>query len=189
MYRLVYCIFLSVILCSCQTASKAPEDKSRHLDMVSISDKSYVMSPPQIFSWKPGGSHFIPNKKIKTDSIKPVIESVIVDTLQNKGYKFAQDVGRAQLQISYYAALEEQMNSDEITRRFGVMPGFRGKNPDNSQYGKGAIIIDIRDAKLDKSIWRGAIQGLAEFKLSQQERHERIDKAIRQLMTQLPGRQ
>lgn len=185
---LILYVFLLVNVAGCQTTVEEPGNQLQRVAMVSILDSSYAMSASKnVVSWKPNGSYLVPSDRIKTDTLKPIIDSAISKALQNRGYQFVSDSGNAQLLVSYIAALETELSDDDITRRFGVMPGFRVKNPDEEKYAKGTIIVDIMDVNLGKSVWRGAIQGFASIELSQEERHKRIDKIMSDLIGQFPA--
>jgi len=176
-------------LAACQTV-ETPEHgtETQRVAMVSHLDSGYAISASKnTISWKPDSSFIHANERIDGESYRRLLEEAIIVTLKNKGYAFSTDPQQGDLLVSYAAGLETELSDQEITQRFGMIPGLGGKTPNQDKYEKGTIIVDIFDRKDNKSVWRGVVQGFADLKISPAERSQRLRNIMQQLMTEFPG--
>ena len=187
--RIIIGVLMSIALSACQSTGEESNNDTQQIAMVSVAKENYTMSASaNVFAWKPGGVHVVPGEKFNVDAMRTVISSSIKELMLKKGYRFGDASSNPDLQVSYLAALEEAVSDDEIVRRFGMMPGFNRPNPDTARYQKGTIVIDIMDVETGKSVWRGAVQGFAVIERSQEERQQRVNAIIGELMAQFPGK-
>lgn len=178
------------MLGACQSTDKENNGDIQRVAMVSVLKENYLMSASRnVVGWKPGGLHVVPDDKFNVNDMTLAIESAIKEILLEKGYRFDDTATNPHLQVSYLAALEEEVSDEEIIRRFGIMPGFNRQSPDASRFQKGTIVIDIMDVEMGKSVWRGAVQGFAALERSQDEREKRVKSIFEELMLQFPGKE
>jgi hypothetical protein len=189
MRRIIFCLLAGVMLGACQSTDKDNNGDIQRVAMVSVLKENYLMSASRnVVGWKPGGLHVEPGDKFNVNDMTLAIESAIKEILLEKGYRFDDTANNPHLQVSYLAALEEEVSDEEIVRRFGIMPGFNRQSPDASRFQKGTIVIDIMDVEMGKSVWRGAVQGFAALEKSQDERKKRVKSIFQELMLQFPGK-
>ncbi len=173
----------------CQTVETGLQsNETQRVAIVSHLDSNYAISASKhTVSWKPDSSFIQAGERIDVASYKQLLEDAIVVTLKNKGYSFSDDPQLGDLLVSYAAGLETELSDNEITLRFGMIPGLQGQTPDQDKYEKGTIIVDIFDKNTNKSVWRGVIQGFADLNLTRGERSKRLENTMQQLMAEFPG--
>ena len=118
--------------------------------------------------------------------LKANFEDDIKLKLTSNGFVFEDNPENASIQVGYVLALESSLNDQDINNLYNMNPGYINKDKEktNSNYEKGTIIIDIIEARTNRMIWRGAIQGMAEFGISDDERKVRLKNAVDALLNE-----
>ncbi len=169
-------LFLLVTACSV-TEEKAPQPKiTATTSVVSsfFSAKRYIAG--QRFAWMPGAERYFEDPRIKDQSIKPILENAIQQTLGNAGYQYVQNPQQADFLVGYLVALESELDDQAIAKLYGNAPGLPLQSTAN--YEKGTLVIDIVDRVTKQSVWRGALQAAVTFDVEPSLRQQRVTTAV-----------
>ena len=178
---------LSILLLFCLVAActvtdeKTPQPKiTAKTSVVSsfFSAKRYMAG--QRFAWMPGAERYFDDPRVKDQTIKPVLESAIQQTLINSGYQYMQDPQRADFLVGYLVALESELDDQTIAKLYGNTPGLPLQS--TGDYEKGTLIVDIVDGVTRQSVWRGALQAAVTFDVEHSVRQQRVTAAVETLL-------
>lgn len=108
----------------------------------------------------------------------------IADQLQAKGYQLTQESTRYQL-ISLMV-----LGDGEVTTYaksiFKVYPTLVGAS---KEYPKGTIALAIVDTKLERAVWRSAVEAFVDPRADAPEKQARIERYVSDLLKHLPDAQ
>ena len=65
----------------------------------------------------------------------------------------------------------------------GNRPDWRDQSLDPQRYEQGLLVIDLMDSAARKTLWRGTAQGVVLFEISPEQRRQRIDAIVEQLLS------
>ncbi|KPJ94902.1 MAG: hypothetical protein AMJ53_04115, partial [Gammaproteobacteria bacterium SG8_11] len=118
-------VFSVMVAIACTvTEQQLPEQKIKaKTSVVSsfFSAKRYI--PGQHFAWLPGAERYFDDPRIKDQTIKPMLENIIQQTLINSGYQFTQSPQQADFLVGYLVALESELDDQAIAKLYGNTPG------------------------------------------------------------------
>ena len=176
-------LFLSVFfITACSvTEEQPPQQKIKaKTSVVSsfFSAKRYVVG--QRFTWLPGAERYFEDPRIKDQTIKPMLENIIQQTLINSGYQFTQDPQQADFLVGYLVALESELDDQAIAKLYGNTPGLPLQSTED--YEKGTLVVDIVDGVTKHSVWRGALQAAVTFDVEHSLRQQRVKSAVETLL-------
>ena len=154
--------------------------------VISVSNPEIKVLSSNVFSWSDKSRYVYDDERLGGFPLKDKFQSDIKDKLTANGYIFSDNENKASMVVGYVIALESSLNDMDINSLYGINPGYINK--DNTKLGndyeKGTIIIDILEARTQRSIWRGAIQGMAEFGIPDSERETRLKSAVDTLLSE-----
>jgi hypothetical protein len=119
---------------------------------------------------------------------RETLENAIVNAMSKKGYEYKRRARQGDLQIGYVVVLDGAMSDKEINERYGIQPSLDLQAPDDVRYEKGTLVIDITDRDAGRSVWRGALQGFADARLSKKDRQERLNEMVMFMLARFPAR-
>lgn len=154
--------------------------------ILSVSNPEIKVLSSNIFSWSAKSRYVYDDARLEGFPIKDKFQEDIKSKLVQNGYEFSDNEENASMVIGYVIALESSLNDMDINSLYGINPGYINKDKSKlgNQYEKGTIIIDILEARTLRSIWRGAIQGMAEFGISENERETRLKSTVDTLLNE-----
>lgn len=152
--------------------------------VISVSNPEIKVLSSNVFSWSDKSRYVYNDERLGGFPLKEKFQSDIKDKLTANGYFFSDNENKASMVVGYVIALESSLNDMDINSLYGINPGYINKDKAKSgnEYEKGTIIIDILEARTSRSIWRGAIQGMAEFGITDAERESRLKSAVDRLL-------
>ena len=163
------------------TEQQPPEQKIKaKTSVVSSFFSAKRYTPGQQFAWLPGAERYFEDPRIKDQTIKPMLESAIQQSLMNSGYQFTSNPQQAEFLVGYLVALESELDDQAIARLYGSAPGLMVQNTD--KYEKGTLIVDIVDGVTKQSVWRGALQAAVTFEVEHSVRQQRVTSAVQELL-------
>jgi hypothetical protein len=113
-----------------------------------------------------------------------MLRSVIRDVMAESGYAPGFG-GASDLLVGYAVALDRGLDDTAMNLTYGLSPGWTPAGLQAGEYERGMIVIDVMRGGSRRSLWRGAIQGEVDEKLSPARRRERIEAAVRRLLANL----
>lgn len=185
-------IFFTIVLsvgCSSQDKrnifSDYPPEMTR-FSIISISAPGFSASPGSTFSWHPVMSQ---REKAADNSIneaRVLLDPILVNSMQQKGYQINKWVrAKSDYWLAYTVLFEDAMSEDVMIKKFGMEPGF--VNNQASSYEKGSLIVDLIERRSQKTVWRSSAQGLVAPEIPEDLRRVRLESAIGQMFSSLPG--
>lgn len=180
--KLLGIILLGLILSYVNDVSAEPNPYA----VISVSNPEIKVLSSNIFSWSDKSRYVYDDDRLGGFPLKEKFQSDIKIKLSSNGYVFSENKDNASMVIGYVIALESSLNDMDINSLYGINPGYinKDKTKQGNEYEKGTIIIDILEARTYRSIWRGAIQGMAEFGISDAERETRLKSAVDRLLSE-----
>lgn len=157
-----------------------PEEMTR-FSIVSISVPGFTLPRSSTISFHPE----MLNTDTSSREARALLNDVLQQSIQHKGLQFSPYVrANGEFWIAYTVVYESTMSDELMTRKFGMMPGFINSQP--TQYQKGSLILDLIDARKQKTVWRSSVQGLVAPELSDELRRIRLRSAFDQMLSSLP---
>ncbi len=180
MFNIRYAFFLILFISHIAVAEQSP------YAVLSVSNPEIKVLSSNIFSWSDRSRYVYDDERLGGFPLKEKFQTDIKTKLSSNGYVFSDSKDNASMVIGYVIALESSLNDMDINSLYGINPGYINKNKNKlgNEYEKGTIIIDILEARTYRSIWRGAIQGMAEFGISDKERERRLKSAVDRLLSE-----
>ena len=152
--------------------------------IVSVSNPDVKVLSSKNFMWSPKSIYVYEDERFKGFPVKQVFEEYIYKKLTSSGFTYVDTVDDAGVVVGYVLALESALSDVDINNLYGMNPGFVTDKSNTDKYEKGTIIIDIIEARTNRMVWRGALQGMADFKVSDRERKERIKTVVDRLLNE-----
>jgi len=152
--------------------------------IISVSNPDIKVLTSKVFSWSEKSRYVYEDERLKGFPLENVFQKDIKDKLTVNGFTYTDNKETAGLLVGYVLALESSLNDMDINNLYGINPGFINKDAGkkSQNYEKGTIIIDILEARTNRNVWRGAIQGMAEFGITDTEREIRLKSAVAALL-------
>jgi len=152
--------------------------------VVSVSNPEIRILSSKIFSWTDKSRYVYDDKRLGGFPLESSFQNDIKNKLTSNGFTFSESLQNASILVGYVLALESSLNDMDINNLYGLNPGFINKDKEKNinKYEKGTVIIDIIEARTNRMIWRGALQGMAEFGIPDNERQKRLRNVADRLL-------
>ena len=179
-------VFIATFLCFFICFGFLASAEQNPYAVISVSNPEIKVLSSNIFSWSDKSRYVYDDERLGGFPLKEKFENDIKTYLAENGYVFSKNEDNASMVVGYVIALESSLNDLDINSLYGINPGYinKDKNKAGNQYEKGTIIIDMLEARTNRHIWRGAIQGMAEFGISDKERETRLKSAVDTLLSE-----
>jgi hypothetical protein len=105
------------------------------------------------------------------------IRAAVEGELGRKGFVRAQDDKSADVWVQHFAAVGQRVYAE---------PGYGWYGEDLRAMDEGMIVIDVIDPKDKRLIWRGSARDAIEHDLTPEERDERIQEAVQDILEKFP---
>jgi len=152
--------------------------------IVSISNPEIRVLSSKKFTWSPRSIYVYDDERFGDFPLKETFEKDIKQILTKNGFTYVPSEEEAGIIVGYVLALESALSDMDINNLYGINPGFAADKSDTDKYEKGTIVIDIIESRTNRMIWRGALQGMANFEVSGEERKKRIKTVVNRLLEQ-----
>ncbi len=152
--------------------------------VISVSNPDIKVLTSKEFTWSDKSRYVYEDNRLEGFPLKKNFQNDIKTKLISNGFTFTESLQNASIFVGYVIALESSLNDMDINNLYGINPGFinKEKEKNKNKYEKGTIIIDIIESRTNRMIWRGAMQGMAEFGIPDNEREERLSSAVNRLL-------
>ena len=183
-------ILILVILLGCAQQPSTPKtvDHSANIGRTSsviVAEPGLVVAQHSSFAWLPNTSLVKNDAPFDVQTIQGMIKDAIKVSLSAKGYQFIPSDQQSDFLVTFTVALESGASDQTLTKKYGLTPGLRTQG-DTTGMEKGTIIIDIVQIGSKRSLWRGALQGLAQLELDDTTRRKRINAVVDDLLSKFP---
>lgn len=157
----------------------------RRTSTVIVAEPGLAVAPNSSFAWLPNTSLVKNDAPFDAQTIQGMIKDAIKASLSAKGYQFIPSGQQSDFLVAFTVALESGASDKTLTIKYGITPGLRIQS-DTTGMEKGTIIIDIVQFGSKRSLWRGALQGLAHLELDDAIRRKRINAVVGDLLSKFP---
>lgn len=139
------------------------------------------------YVWGPHYYRVQSDAKFNLAEVDERLRSSIKNELDRRGYHEAEE--NSELIVSFAAGLNAELDDISINNAYGdeFRFSFPQATPDKNRiYSKGALVIDVLDAKTRKLYWRGTILADLDMKANEQAKDRRVKQAVRALLDHFP---
>ena len=154
-------------------------------------EQGFDFSGLKTFAWQPNEN----NEWGLTDNdlVDRRIRNAIVNTLTTR--EFTQDdSGQADFLISYDVAVEQRINSSNVSGGVSMGRSTRGRHgsigistgSQISTYDQGTLLIDVTDVASDKLVWRGVSSQALPDLSDPQRLTDRVNETVAAILKQFP---
>ena len=165
------------------------------IDVTTDFDPETDFARLRTFAWMEGSGGGAGDPRVSGDLMDQRFRRAIESELVSKGMQKATS-GRPDVFVGYQVALDDQIDYQTISTSYGSGWGYRGVYGGgmvSSQtvaraYTVGTLVIDVFDAARRELVWRGAGEGRVDAARNPQERQERINEAVTQILEDFPVR-
>ncbi|NKB88071.1 MAG: DUF4136 domain-containing protein [Acidobacteria bacterium] len=184
MHRLAIAAVALVALAGC----KAP---SYHRDVATSADFSKYST----YAWHPAGNSMTNDPRFRGDLISDRIERSANKALADIGLTPAGSPEEADLLIAFHASVDSRITAAQVQNHYGydIFGGGWGYSTTyQAFYDQGTVILDVlenRPGGEDPLVYRGYVTGGIEEKSREPDEMDRnMDKHLREIMADWPGR-
>lgn len=159
-------------------------DEKSPTAIISVSNPDIKVLNSKNFSWSAKSRYVYDDERLEGFPLKKNFEDDIKSKLISSGFIFKENSQNPSLLVGYVIALESALSDLDINNLYGINPGFINKDIEKGgkNYEKGTMIIDIIEAQTNILVWRGAMQGMAEFGITDEKRKIRLKAAVDRLL-------
>ena len=152
------------------------------------------------YAWIPYPAEQRADVRLNYDFLDKTIHASLNTELNKKGIAQTSD-NQPDFRIRWYVAINEEATDTQITTYAGGFAGASGWGYDpNGQwtyatpmyqsyqrtYTVGSLVIDFLNAKTGHLIWRGAVNTVVNPSAAPEQRKQKINQAIQQLIMEFP---
>ena len=158
------------------------------VDVTTSQDPNTDFSPIRSWAWWESVNNDAPDPEIN-ELARRRIKNCIQDELELRGYSWG-PADKADMLVKWVAVAGGSIELAPVGFRFGVDdPKTAGPIGGASNLGEGTLVIDVLSNKAPrKIIWRGVAEATVNRSLSDEERQDRIQRAVAKLMSSFPSR-
>lgn len=174
-------VFLSMwALVACVQVPVEKNSRANQLAISSVRDLPVSYPEGSIFSLSP---KYVKETSLKTEQTQAIYQfysRAIVRDLQNNGFVNTLSAVQPAFYVGFGLALTDDFSDDIIIEKFGISPGLSEQN----NLMKGSFLIYIEDASTGEQVWRGIAQAFAHKDLSAEQRKQRTERVVSEVMKQ-----
>ena len=116
----------------------------------------------------------------QTEVIYQLYANAISESFSKKGYRFVKNNSSVDFYVGFGVALTKDLSDQRISEKFGIIPGLSN----NKNLDKGSFLMYVEDAKSNRRLWRGAVQGFVQEGFNSAERKERTEAVVKMILVQ-----
>lgn len=183
--RIVATVLLCLSLIACVT-SPTQRDPLKQKVSVSVSGPTMPVTRDTPLSWYSDviSINDTGNGVASDKTITVWMKDEVQRQMESRGFSFSEESTR--YQVVNVLLLGEGEISQSTQELFKLFPALQG---DSRDYPKGTILLGILDTRVNKAVWRSALQTFATPEASEQEKHTRLSAAVADTLKGLkPGR-
>jgi hypothetical protein len=177
-------------LCGCSMQPTPPSHgsiPSLPFSVVATGDPAVDWEDASTFAWAQGLQQNGEDKPGENVSMDTLLQAVISNTLQVKGYRYSDVPGEGDLIVGY-RVVHDDVPADRETIDTELQPSLNLNSPDPSRYEKGTLVIEVTEKSTGLTAWRSALQGFAVRDLGVTERRQRIGLMVERMLAGMPAK-
>ncbi|WP_440874950.1 DUF4136 domain-containing protein [Thalassotalea sp. PLHSN55] len=179
--KFIAAIATAISLSACVNVTPEPQhNRNNQVAISSVRDLPISYPAGSTFSLSPKYLKHVSFKPEQVKHIYDIYTQAIVNSLVEQGYVQAENSETAQFYVGFGLALDEDLESSNVSEFFGVSPGLHAVE----DMDKGSFLVFIEDTQTTSTVWRGAVQGYVQTHYSAEERMDRAQKVVDKVMLQ-----
>lgn len=184
-------VTITLFLSACVSVEKTDTDRDtatviRATAPLSVTSQEFKLNKSDPISWLPEAIKFYSDPRINKTGLKVMIENAITQEINNKGLTLRQVTSSVKYLLAYTAAMESSLDDRTILLRYGLLPGDDLTMPASQSYNKGTLIIYLVDAQTKRPVWKSALQAEVDFEVDNFTRSQRVQLAVKKMLSTLP---
>jgi len=164
--------------------------QSLPFSVVATGDSAADIRDASTFAWARDLQPTSPDQNPENVPVDALLQAVIIDVLQGKGYQYSAVPGEGDLVINYRVALDDMRADREPGGAYdaGLQPSLNMVSPDPAKYEKGTLEIEVTDRATGLVAWRSALQGFANHDLGDAGRRQRLGLMVDRMLAGVPAK-
>jgi len=179
MYRFFVGLLLASVVGGCTTTMVTSSGREAGVSLSSL----------QTYAWAPELQKTTGDPSIDYSVVDARIRRAIEAELTTRGYKKASN-DKPDFLVACYAALQKSLDAAALNPSYredsGGQPQGVAKKSVVREYRQASLRLDIMEPQGQRLIWQGSAQALISLASTTQEREERIQEAVHQLLEGFP---
>ena len=114
------------------------------------------------------------------------VQSSVDNIMQARGYRKVSSAGEADFLINYSTQVQSRIEGQPLSTSFGFSRRGYGVGLSNDniirEYDEGTLTLDFIDPDTKKVLWRGRSRSRVQNKLSPQQRTERVNQSVMDIL-------
>ena len=149
------------------------------LSLLILNDNKLILTPNTLFSWHDGMHNDGVVDKAAGLQLAADVQDVVDSSLRAQGVTLSADKALSNYSLEGWVIVDASNRPPlEWVARFGVDPGLTSSD----NYGKGALLLSVRNTQTQALVWRGVVQLLmSDNNTDKTVRADRIQKAVEML--------
>jgi hypothetical protein len=189
MSRLAFATALVVFLGACAALSSCFHSAGliRNPSLNIMVDSTAQIPKSGAYSWGPHFYRLSGAGDVDLEKVDQRLRGAIKRELARRGYQEGSE--GSPLIVGFAAGLNAGLDDIAFNESYGDI--FNGAFPtappgENRAYAKGALVIDVLDAKTRKLLWRGAIIADVAAQATEQQKDRRVSQGVQALLDNFP---
>jgi len=138
------------------------------------------LPPGGTYTWHPASAVLVDDPRVDGVQVEHLVRDALVAALADRGWFPAPG---ASVTLGYLVALDDPLREDTVKQVLGIDPGLV---PAGGRHERGTLLVEFHRSGTNLTLWRGAVQILADLELSEDLRRQRVQRAVRALVDRLP---
>ena len=168
-----------LLIPGCSSTSSGATGRSPVLRGTLVSDATIPASGTFAFTPRSGIAN---DPRLPTQEVDSLIEEAVIASMGRRGFRPTQE-GTPDLMVAFVAGAGSTLEDAGFQPLPGTRPDWRDQSLDPRRYEQGLLVIDLLDSAGHKTLWRGTAQGVVLFELSLDQRRQRIDALVEDLLS------
>lgn len=180
LHQLCVSLLAGLLLVAC-SSSRSVEDlpeELRQTAVVSISGPG-SLPPGGSYSFHPGATVLATDPRYDAREIDGLVRKALVRAFADNGWFVAPG---SSVTVGYLVALDDPLHEDTVKRILGIDPGL---TTTSGHHQRGTLVVELHRTGTNLTLWRGAVQILAEPDLREEVRIERVQRAVDALLARM----
>ena len=139
------------------------------------------------WTWQGATPALTGNPRLDDPLVHKRIQSAIRAGLERRGYRFLAE-GKPDFEVAYHVAIEQKLDAQTIYTGYGPYRGWgmAGAHTVVDSYDLGTLMIDFITPTTNSVIWRGTAQSRIQELKTPQEREQRIQEVVDEVLDKFP---
>lgn len=189
-------VVLCALVAAVWVAAGTTFDAAKKITIKTQVDDRFSFEGLHAWNWSPDGTGQVKmattanaNPEALRQRVDPVIVPIVEKELSTKGFTKATD--KPDLIVNYYVLVTVGQSSQYMGQFVGSipqwgLPPFEGSTTALRAFPVGTLLIDMVSPSEKAVVWRGAAQAELDLEAPQEQRRQRLEQAVRDILAKFP---